>query len=84
MPYVLLIIGLMLGLYGLIRFADKATTTQMKLLFEAATALLLCLILLYLIVTEKLALIVLWLIVALPFFILRWRKWKLEKIKKKD
>ena len=84
MPYVLLIIGILLGFYGLVRFADKATTTQMKLLFEAAIALLFIIALLYLILSERLGLIVLWLVIALPFYFARWRKRKLEKLEKKD
>lgn len=81
MPYALLIIGVLLGLYGLMRFADKATTAQMKLLFEAAIALVFIVALLYLILSERLGLIVLWLLVALPFYFARWRKRKLAKMK---
>jgi len=83
MPYILLIIGVLLGLYGLIRFADKASAAQMKKLMEALFALVLAIILLYLIVTEKLGLIVLWLIFALPFFLMIWRRRKLKETTEK-
>ena len=84
MPYVLLIIGILLGLYGLVRFADKASPGQMKTLFEAFFALLLAVALLYLILSERLGLIVLWLVIALPFFLAVWRKRRLAKIQKEN
>ena len=84
MPYVLFIIGILLGLYGLIRFADKASTRQMKLLFETAIALVFILALLYLILSERLGLIVIWLLVALPFYVIRWRKRKLAQMGEKN
>lgn len=84
MPYVILIAGLLLGLYGLIRFSEKATTGQMRKLAEAGIALVFILALLYLIITEKLGLVVVMLIAALPVLFARWRKRKMEQIPPPD
>ena len=84
MPYVILIAGLLLGLYGLIRFSENATTAQMKRLLEAALVFVFILGLLYLIITEKLGLVVVMLIAALPVLFARWRKRKIKQLPPPD
>ncbi|HEY8190640.1 MAG TPA: hypothetical protein VIF12_08135 [Micavibrio sp.] len=80
MPYVILIAGLLLGLYGLIRFSEKATTAQMKRLLEASLVFVFILGFLYLIITEKLGLVVVMLIAALPVLFARWRKRRIKQL----
>jgi hypothetical protein len=79
MPYAILIAGLLLGFYGLVRFAQKASPAQMRKLAEAGIILVFILVLLYLIITEKLGLVVVMLIAALPVLFARWRKRRMKQ-----
>lgn len=54
MPYVLLILGLIIGLYALYRFFLKANVRQIKSLFLAALLLVLCVALFYMAVSGRL------------------------------
>lgn len=54
MPYVLLILGLIIGVYALYRFFLKANVRQIKSLFLAALLLALCIALFYMAVTGRL------------------------------
>ncbi|MCB9988687.1 MAG: J domain-containing protein [Rhodospirillales bacterium] len=54
MPYIILVFGFLIGLYGLYRFFMVANVSQIKALFTTALFVVLCVALFFLVITGKL------------------------------
>ncbi len=69
MPYLLLAIGLLIGLYALYRFLLKADVRQIKALFLSAIIIVLCLALFFMAITGRLPAALALLVAIWPFVI---------------
>lgn len=76
MPYLLLALGALLGLYGLYRFFLSANIRQIHALFLTAALLTVCCALFYLAFTGKLAVALALLAALLPLVVPFFRKKK--------
>ena len=79
MPYLLLALGLGIGLYALYRFFLKATPHQMKSFFLTSVALVLLLALFFMAVTGRLAAALGLFVALLPFVREVWKMRKTSK-----
>lgn len=69
MPYLLLVIGLIIGFYALYRFFINANTQQIKAFFAAALSVIIGIALLYLALTGKLIAALIGLVATAPALI---------------
>lgn len=81
MPYLLLVIGLLVGLYALYRFFMKANVEQIKSFLFAAITLVLCLALFILAITGRLPAAIA-IVVAMWPIALGW--WKMKSRQKQE
>lgn len=79
MPYLLLAIGLLIGLYALYRFFLNANVRQIKALFLSALLLVLCVALFYMALTGKLAAALALMVAAAPVMLGIFKEWKAHK-----
>lgn len=67
MPYLILIIGLLVGIYALIRFFAKARPSQIRAFFRILIITIYFVILLFLALTGRIIISIALLILAIPF-----------------
>jgi hypothetical protein len=79
MPYLLLAIGLLIGLYALYRFFLNADVRQIKALFLAALLAVLCVALFYMALTGRLAAALALMVAAAPIMLGIFKEWKAYK-----
>jgi len=76
MPYLLLAIGLIVGLYALYRFFLNANVRQIKAFFLSALLIVLCVALFYMAVTGRLAAALGLMVAAAPVMLGIFKEWK--------
>lgn len=82
MPYILLIIGLLVGLYALYRFFLNANVRQIKALILASIFVILSVALIYMALTGRLAAALALLIPIVPVLMGIYKEWKSGKDEK--
>ena len=83
MPYLILVIGALIGLYALFRFLTKATPSQIKVFFRIVIIVIYCVIMLFFALTGRIIISISLVVLAIPFAI-AYFKGKNKKEDKKD
>lgn len=68
MPYIIIIVGVLIGLYALYRFFLSASVEQVKALFITAAFVIVCIVMFFLALTGRFGPAVAILVVAAPIF----------------
>ncbi len=84
MPYLILIIGLLTGLYVLFRFLTKAKPQQIKTFFRIVIIVIYCAIMLYFALMGRIIVSIALLTLAIPFIISYFKGKITHKNKKQD
>jgi len=74
MPYLILVIGLMVGVYALIRFFAKAEPKQIRTFFRISIIAIHLMILLFFALTGRVAISIALFVLAIPFIIPYFKK----------
>ena len=83
MPYIVLALGLIIGLIALFRFFSKASPTQIKIFFRATIIVIYCAIMLFFALTGRIITALALLVLAIPFVIMYFKN-KLKNKKDKE
>ncbi len=83
MPYLILVIGALIGLYALFRFLTKAQPSQIKAFFRIVVIVIYCVIMLFFALTGRIIISIALVVLAIPFAI-SYFKGRNKKENKKD